>query len=481
MIRGAKYIQEYPNRSVIEDLLKRTGNPDENSFTPFTGKASTIPQQFGGKLIDKFNIDDMVDYIVRTNMDLDPTRINHNVSYHGIEFNDKESAGYTVLEDMVDNESDVDKWLSQAYVAYKKNGNSPFVAEKEVFTNFVYDDDGEAEDEKNFLVEKSDSDKDTFYRIIDEIPYLLKLIHNKSKAMNAHLFSFTRAYALIKRKFGTVDVQPKEFGNYTLYRLDSMGRFDREFVHEKDNRSTDYRSALAFIRGGNPHDRAYKACMKLITSLEAIGVNIEFEDPRQYSNDFINRLQCNYLESNSEYYENYKEVDAELIAALSPENIFKVSLLTHDYEDEDYDTREDIVSYIKTNLSIAATGPAPNGIDWDVDRSEEVLTYLKALKIANDRLDKKQPTPFTLMNGLEFIDGLLYYKKSILVLSGKFCGRFIGQYKGTWPEVVLSNYGMAIVLPKIYEGVYYQPIGECVKRATAKLRGEFDGGGWNVL
>lgn len=481
MIKGAKYIQAYPNRSVIEDLLKRTGNPTKDSFTPFTGLAHIIDEQFRGSSINKFNMDDLVSYACSSKMDLDPKQVHRQAVLNGLELIDKESAGYTYLEDMTDDEASVKKWLEMVIVGYKKNSNSPYNMQREQYTNFVYDNDGEADDEKNFLTEENDLDRDVYFRTIDEIPYLLKIMHNRSKGMNAHLFSFTRAYAIIRRTKSDAEIVPRDFDGYTLYRVDSMGGFDRRFDHAKDNRSNDYRNALAFIRGANPHDYAYKACMKLISCLETIGVDIQNEDPSEYGNMFIDRLQCNYLATNAEYYSSYADADQELIMALSPDKLFKVDILNHAMDSDDVDTQEDIISYIKTGLHAATAGPAPVGIDWNVDRSEQVLSYIKAIKLFNDRRTNPNAQPVDLKNGMEFIDGLLYYRRTIVKFSGEFCGRFIGQYKGTWPDVVFSNYGMVIVLPKTFEAIYYQPIDECIRRATKIFRGEFNGGGWNIL
>lgn len=481
MIRGANYIQVYPNRSVVEDVLKRTGNPTEDSFSPFNGYAYYIDEQFRGSSMNKFNMDDLIVYTCNSKMDLDPTRVHRQAVINGLELIDKESAGYTYLEDMSDNDKAVKKWLEMVVVGYKKNSNSPYNTQREQHTNFVYDNDGEADDEKNFLTQENNLDRDVYFRTIDEIPYLLKIIHNRSKGINAQLFSFTRAYAIIRRTKNDAEIVPRDFANYTLYRMDSMGGLDRQFDHEKDNRSNDYRNALAFIRGANPHDYAYKACMKLITCLEAIGVDIQMEDPVEYNNSFINRLQCNYLVSNAEYFNTYADTDQELIMALSPDKLFKVDIINHMMDEDDVDTQEDIISYIKTGLHVAAAGPAPAGIDWREDKSEQVLSYIKAIKLFNDRKKNPNAMPVDFKEGMEFIDGLLYYRRSIVKFSGEFCGKFIGQYKGAWPDVIFSNYGMVIVLPKTFEAIYYQTIDECVKRATKIFRGEFNGGGWNIL
>lgn len=482
MLKGDVYIQAYPNKSVVEDVLKRTGNSTQESFTPFVGLAQVLQEQFRGSSETKYNIDDIIHYTMTLGMDLNPKAVKKPVKLGGLDLIDKESAGYTYLEDMADDDAAVRKWLEMVIIAYKKNANSPYKTENAYSTYLIADNDGDVQEEKYFLTEHEKIDKDTFYATLDEIPYLLKIISNKSKGMNAHLFSFLRAYAIIRKSKSDDEIAPRDFAPYELWRVTNTGEFDRLFDHTKDNRGPDYRNAIAFIRGQQPNDYAYKACMKLITCIEALEVDIQLEDPHAYSNDYVNRLQCNYLPTNAEYFDTYKEIDQELIDALGPDRLFKIDDVKHLFTAEcEADIEEDIIQYIKTELKISKleSEEEKGPIEW-TDKSDKVVKYIEILKYVNDKKTNPNAQPAKLKD-VEFIDGLMYCRRSIVKFSGEFCGKYIGQYKGYFPTVIFSMYGLAIVLPPEFKGVYYVSIEECIERLTNILKGEYNGGGWHIL
>ena len=482
MLRGDIFIQPYPNRSVIEDVLTRIGNPTDSAFTPFVGQSEIINEQFRGQSRDRFNLEDLISYTLQTKMDLDPKKIMKPQVINGLELQDKENAGYEILEDMEDDEASLKKWISMVIIGYKKNSGSPYNMERERYTRVILDDDDEETEEKYMIAEDKDMDLDAYYKVIDEIPYLLKIMHNRSKIMHAHLFSFTRAYALIMRHKGSnAEIVPRDFSGHQLWRVKDDGRFDRQFVHEQDNKSPDYREALAFIQGYSEHDYAYKACMKLITCLESIGVDIANEDPRDFDNAFIDRLVCNYIPKNDEYVSTYGNIDPELIAALSPDRLFTVQSQASFMDTKLVSTENDIISYIKQDLEIAKVHHPGLFDEWDESRRSLVMKYMQAVKLYNDLKTNPKAKLATFNNGFEFVDGLLYYRKSIAKWSGEFCGRLIGPYDKIYPDVIFSTYGIAIVLPKSYRGIYYVSIEECLERLKTIYGGQYNTGGWYML
>ena len=86
MLRVTRCLEVYPNKSIIEDLVTREGEPTVDSYTPFQGKKSTIDSQFSGTQRYNFKLNDFLQYV--QSRDLDPSRATTAKTYGMLE--DKE-------------------------------------------------------------------------------------------------------------------------------------------------------------------------------------------------------------------------------------------------------------------------------------------------------------------------------------------------------------------------------------------------------
>lgn len=470
MLRHNKYIEPYPSRTVTEDVLTRLGEPDNYSFTPFNGLEQLVRDQFKGSLRDRFNMSEFLEYV--QDNDLDPKKINKAEMLYGLELQEKQNAGYTRLEELIEDQAPVEKYMRDLLIGYKKNSNSPFNKNAAQLTYTFKDEEGREVEEK--FLQKKDSvyDLESYYKVIEEIPYLLKQIHQRSKQIHAHLFSFLRAYILIRRSHPTGEIQPQEFSHYELYRIKSDGSFDRMFDHAKDNRGEDYPYARRFICGEYVHDNAYKACMKLATDLDIIGVDIAYEDPKQYNNSFINRLVCTYIPKNEEYYATYGNIDPEVVKALHPDRLFQIMNSTSISVATSYQaTRDDVIACIKSSLDTQIIiNPGMND-NWS-DKSDELFDYVKEyVELMTGGAQVADKSLFTIQN--DFV----HYKGKLSAIPGNYVNRYSGEY----PTIIFHRSGLIIVLPESYDGVHYVTLEDAKDRLRRVKAGVMYENGWQVL
>lgn len=474
MLRSTRRIVRFPSKTVLEDVLTRTTEYlDPEAYSPFRGMPELIDEQFKGSDRTKFILEDCLEY--NRGCDLNPSKVYIADTSEGFDNGLKVLAGYVYLEDMFENEEDARLWFTRQLIGYKIHGKSPFKQEDSEDTYMVGAGD-DKDNEKELLEDVDNFDLAQHEKILNEIPYLLKIIHNKSKQLRAGLLSFLRAYAiLLSRGKKTSSITPKDFDSFVLIRVKADGTFDRYFDHDKDNRGEHYPAARNFILGYHKNDEAYKACMKLLDYYDYLGINWLEEDPTIYDNSFMERLVCTYLPTNEEYFQKYGQLDAEVATALQPENIFKVGDRTSFFSDSEIRSvsRHEVLSYIKDSMNIKKLLDPAWRKKWSAERKELTLKFLEKY------FCRDMEQTISLKDRFLTIDGFFYtLKRSLVVLQIPELSLFDREY----PNVVFSIYGMAIILPNRFEeDVYYLPIEECISRFEAHRKGEPYETGWYIL
>lgn len=475
MLRSRPAIMAYPSRTVLADVLLRYDEPDKDSYTPFMGLGKVVEEQFRGKLADKLNVSEMIQYIEEN--DFDPKRIMTKEQIRGIELIESENAGFIRLEDLINSQRYVKEFLISQIIGYKKNANSPFNKFSSFSTYTFIDEDNDETEEKDLLRTSRDYDVEEFRKAINEIPYLLKIIHNASKQMNAHLFSFLRAYILITRRKNRQNITPQDFAQYSLYRMKTNGAIDKKFDHIADNKGMDYPRARKFILGEfNKLDPSYKACMKLAVDFEIIGLNIENENPAIIDDSFIRRLVCTYMPDNDEYVGMFGSLDPELVNALQPENLFertkKFELNTDDniiMKDSEIITC--IRYYLQAKDSLDGTNMS------QIDRTSDVMRYIS--KVFDYQNGNPIGTTLFDIKYFSVVDNILMYKGDWF----KFTGQFIGKdrYDNINTRCIFTSYGYCILLESSFDSVRFVTIDEALERFEKVNRGVNYDYGWFVV
>lgn len=458
MLRETCYVKRYPNKSVVEDLITRTGEPTEYAFSPFKGKEELIKSQFSGSQKSKFRQNDFLE--MSKERDIDPSRIKQITVTNGVESTSGELAGYRFLEDIYNDavgEKVVENYITMLCVGYKKDNSSPLRKTQEQATRTVHypdsDDDEDAIEEK-YLQVRYDEDELTpteYDSIIKELPYIIKSIWSRSKAYQANLFTFIFAYLDIVRRRGNRNIIVTDFAPYDTALISTNGDFVRLFSHADDNKYTIYPKVTKVFIYPDQHRSDYQLCMKFVKYIEKLGIDWRDENPLSFNKEFVDSLVVTYLPSNDDYFKQYKSVDAEIIASLKPQNVFTLSKANMYMPMED--SRGVIEDYgeslmLASDRIRVANVLNEHGYNFFMYQEELVADIVsKLLTVAY-----KRPTRIP-SSSLEFEgNGFVYFNKRPV----QFDGKYLGLFRGTDNyQVVVTCYGFLIPLEASYDEVYY--------------------------
>lgn len=470
MLRQTNPIWKYPNKSVLEDVISRSGEADVNNtehFTPFGGLSEIIEMQFSGKQAHRFSMSTFVQYILSNSKggsgytDFDPKRISGNTGGMLRESLNNKGA-YVTLEDIMDNgqEIEVTSWLKNMCVGYKTNAESPYVKGLEHYTTTVYNDEGDAEEEKMLEVRLDEGlSNEEFEDIVRELPYVIKSIWSYSKQYQANLFSFIYAYVKILNSGKTKNVTVTDFRDKDTYLLKKNGEYVRKFVHDADNKYVIYPNVIKIFTEPREHIDIYNLCMKFIGMLNRLGINIEDEDPTKYNNDFINSLICTYLPSNTEYFDRYKDIDVEIIVALKADNVFsttKSNLYSNTFSKSGSFNYEAWAELATDQITIAyRCGEIDD--DFLKENEEESINLLLNILAVNGGTVNSTALESLVTYGA---NGLMYFNNEIFTVSGKYFGMLNNSYDYM---VSLTKFGFVIILEEEYDTVKYISIKDCLK------------------
>ncbi len=457
MLRQSNCYQTYPSKTVLEDLITRDGPATYDSWSPFNGQAEEIKRQFTGTLRARYKQSDFINYSLYSYKDFNPSSVREVRSYGMLQESSQKAGSYVTLEDLIIDgvESEkVKEYVIDMCVGYKTNKKSPVVEHFETYTRTIrnYDGDGEAEEEK-FLQVRDDCEisNDDFEEVVRELPHIIKSIWSYSKQYKANLFSFIFAYMDIKakdRKRSYVNVT--DFMAYPTFLIKSDGTYVRNFVHANDNKYIIYPNATKIFICSDEHHAEFGLCVKFMDALRILGIDYRDEDPYEYNKDFIERIVCSYLPENDQYFEEYKDLDVEIMVALKPENIFatsKSSMYANTFNEKNEFDYSRSAFFISERIKLSYRMGEIND-DFFTDRTEEVLSLLGRILSIESKSNVTVPRQFITFE----TSGILHFKKEVFALSGKYFGNF-----GTKSDyrVAMTKYGQLIILEEEYDEVYY--------------------------
>lgn len=456
MIRRTKEVVSYPSRTVIEDLLLRDGPATDKDFTPFNGCADIIDEQFKGSLKSSFKLQQVLND--NNNNDFAPSRVTKRNTFGELEEKLDEKEGFKVLEDCIIDGVEhpaVRNFIKSLLIGLKVNNSSSLVKGKERMTMvFTNDDDGEEEEEKMSIIKVNDEDisNDDYEAIIAELPHIMLSIWSISKRYRANLFTFIFAYYdIVSQPDKNVNnVTVTDFSRYELHRIKTDGSFNGVFSHADNIKGDIYRDALDIFVVPSKHTVEYSLCEKLINMIDTLGIDYKYEDPTSYNKEYIESIICTYLQSNDEYFKEYREVDKEILKALEPQNILSV-------------LKKDLYSPIKQQFYVDYT----QSVDYISDRllyalredmSDPVISKLLIKREADAKalymcLKAKKQETIEDENLLRFEGNyLLYYNKDLVLIDGKEIGLFDGSnsYK-----CVLTVFGFPVIIKHSLDEEFY--------------------------
>ena len=381
-------ILPFPSKTVLEDCLTRpSGTYSDDAYSPFRGMDHLLDEQFKPSSADSdvksvFLMSEYLAYSER--QDVNPAVIRGNSDTPGENFLEGEKGVYRFLEDLMDREDTVEKYVRETIIGYKINSKSNY--KESTFVQYhksMYDaESGEFNDKRDSITIDTDCDVELIYNIRRDLSFMLKELHQHSTRLRVHLFSFLRAYYCILKNApdNSKRISPNDFDGYTLFRLNSRGDIDREFSHRRDNNNEQYRYGRMLVCGfyNKEDEHVYKLCQTIMSHYVALGIDMTNENPAKYTKEFVNSIVISHLPTNEEYISQYANIDNELSAALQPYVLVTAVRTLEQQTDEEVieNTETEIYSLMSDYLS---TLRVYNGTDNWVDRTEEVIHVFNLL------------------------------------------------------------------------------------------------------
>lgn len=480
MIRQKPVMIKIPNKSVFEDVLTRsagTGGYDgHDNFTPFDGMAELIQKQFNGSQRDRFNLKDFLDYADRYDFDPSKTKTKE-VEEDGI-IMDKESTGFTTLEDVAKEPHYVESYIESIMIRYKICRDSDYKQNKgnnniRVFT----DEEGKKTDERRLLEVDQIVSLDGMSEVLEKIPHLLKIIWNHSKQKSVHLISFLIAYEYITKQDNVshANIRPIHFAKLPTYMLNSRGGIKKQFDHVADNKGEYYTYGRRWVLGEFPQEESYRAAKKLIALLDDIGCTFYDEDPLLFNEETIGKMICTYIPDNDEYIATYGRFDPEVANALEPGNLFRIrsELKFTQVKDvitvRECDKVQTIIDYI--NVVKETDEVAKSALN--TDKSDLLVEYIKLVS------ECTRGTTLNITKDLfSFSNDILCYEGEFFFLDGDViapCEQVDN------PRTVLHKNGLVLVFEQDISNVYYTTIEHAIELVRKRKDYGYTGGYWNVL
>lgn len=449
MIREKQKLQPYPSKTVLEDLATRSGPANSESFTPFTGKAGVLRDQFSGSQMDNFDLDGFLNE--NRQFDLNPSKLRIQKTVGMMEIAEYDTSRKTLEDFIVDGiEHDAIKnWFISACIGYKKHQNSPYRERVYTYsTNLSYGDDDDSvldirltENVKtNYSV-----DQEEYEMALRKLPFYIKAIWSYSIIYKANLFSFIKGYIKLLRLKGQLAIRSKDFVDVETYALNGYGKYIRHFNHLEDMKTEKYSRVVdLFVR---PHIHVVEANLikSFINVCQMLDIDFEKQDTMIFTNEFVDRIICTYLPTTTEYFKYYGEVDAEVMYAIKSDNLYsktKATIYTDPNNTLDANTENSYFADLESRLQILyrTSSMAPNP---DADKlffGDEEL----AKKNINEYFSCMQDKPVDVSQFLDFSKGfLVHYNGKPLTIEKD---HMLSQYNGeTGFKLLFTTNGSIII------------------------------------
>lgn len=312
-----------PAKTVVEDLISRSGSATAESLSPFDGVYPKISKMlsnidFEGSIIQMFDIQGDVDidrikpYPGAKNPKADQHQMlkaryrdfNPTEPYDAQYERKIENVDFSFIWSYIYN-----RWYNLTRDA--KKGIREYSAEYRVARTY-----SEADDESDGYTEEKDLILDTDYEIFsaeakqeakEEIPFLLKRLHEKSKDCGVSIISLVRAFErgritveLENQKKSYVStIAPRHVLPEGVYEMHENGMLGKRYDSSANSTERRFRNAWSWLM---QYTDSYREDVDtLLKDYEILGIDIKEEDPFVYNQEFIDSMVVTFVSSNEEY------------------------------------------------------------------------------------------------------------------------------------------------------------------------------------
>jgi hypothetical protein len=152
--------------------------------------------------------------------------------------------------------------------------------------------------ESDIATDDSDDARREVLEVKQKIPYLLKMLHIKSKQLGISLISLVIANEKVKAKYPDKSSKPVKLVEEGVYYMDKTGRITSRMANVI---GTFPHHLHLWVSGAEGHyDIYYAAVVELLGYCDRIGVDLTLEDAMKYQEEFINSLPFDYIIRNDD-------------------------------------------------------------------------------------------------------------------------------------------------------------------------------------
>lgn len=313
---------KYPSKTIVEDVLSRTGVSTVDAFTPYSGMGDLLIKRIGDvRKIDFINPADVLDDMSEFNPIKKKTAMENNGEFL--------EGDYAILEVDIP-EKDVRSYVDNCVYHYTKHSRSALnksFAENQPTRSLFIDNNGKSVFyEESDVIERDSRDitTDDIISATEKLPYILKSLHEGSKKYRGSLLSFIIAVEKFKKEMPGEIMASRHLINYGVYMVSTSGDIVGRFSHD-DNKKGTYIFLKEWAMGFHSDDVYYKLYIELIDICYILGVDLTQENAIDYQSDFMNKMMVTYLASNREYTETYGFMDKHILNILSPDALFSIN------------------------------------------------------------------------------------------------------------------------------------------------------------
>lgn len=300
----------YPARSLLEDLVSRTGSPTTQSLSPYNGMQSTLFAQFTRKGLE---VDlNLIVAMLRKQPDYDADK---QKPVAGTWSKDRE-APTTYLRRLEDiDESWVRKYLENVLVGIKHNKSDGLREHQEAHreARVLVNSEGEEMEEGEGLIESDEYSPMDIAEAKSKLPYLLKRLHDKSLAMHISALSLIIAYE--KARSTTKFPKPSDILAYGVYYMEKNGNLGSR-LPDSANSGKVFPPASNWIRG-YAQDTYFGDAMELLRVCKALSIDITAENPFDFQAEDIRNMKVTYISKNRDYLRGTRQRNHDVLNSLA--------------------------------------------------------------------------------------------------------------------------------------------------------------------
>ena len=471
MIRLKQREIEYPNRTVLADVIVRSGPASYESFTPFRGCADIVRQQFCGNTQEgKYNERDLINYTASS--DFDPAKTNIPIKAGMLVDKNPSARKFRTLEEFVEQgeEDTFRRWVQNSLIGYKITPSSPYRM-RQISTNVLTSEEGDATPEQELLVSYEgdkvrNRDK---HLLLQKLPYYIRLIWYYSIMYKANLFGFIYAWMdnIYNLNKPIIVIQCFKDPKYVFERLKPDGSHHRYFYYDKDVKDATFKKVTELFINYPLYPTEYNIFKEFASIITALGIDVTKEICTDINKTLVENLRCTYLPTLKEYTAAYNDLDYEVDYAIRSVNLFNTKKIDI-YKSSSLSIEENNLNMFYKNateriklLYIMAKDHINRGI------KSNIVNLMKAsrndvLRLLTEYTYKASGRVINFENIVDVDSGTFVQNKGEIV---RFPGAPFGLYRDTREyEVIISTYGFVVVIDGTGASLSILPYEDAIKK-----------------